>query len=275
MIGRMRSWLNDPVVTPTMAKAFVIAVAGAAVAAPFAAVAVPYLDFFNDMAVQYKVKPQMVWLPADAGLTPVSGDRPSAAHTIPREFVPYPFPDPAPSVAEQAGLALQPDNQQVAPAYRPPVATPAMLELGKRKFETTCIVCHGQYGFGDGSVVRAGFPTPPSLQAAQARNYPIGRLFHIATMGQNVMPGYATQLLPEERWAVVYYVRALQRAFPAPPAEPGPAPPTPEDAGSNAAAPTSSAAASARSPEPAPPASAGASPPVRPPSAEESPNATP
>ena len=38
MIGRMRSWLNDPVVTPTMAKAFVIAVAGAAVAAPFAAV---------------------------------------------------------------------------------------------------------------------------------------------------------------------------------------------------------------------------------------------
>jgi hypothetical protein len=63
-------------------------------------------------------------------------------------------------------------------------------------------------------VVRGGFPPPPSLLAQPARSYPLGRIFHLATVGQNVMPGYARQLRPRDRWAIAYYLRALQRAFP-------------------------------------------------------------
>ena len=219
MISRLKNWTENPSVTPTMAKAFVITAVAAALAAPLAVAALPYIEFFNDLAVQHKVKPQMTWTHTDPGRRPVPGDRQSVRGTIPREHLPYPFPDKATAAAEQAARALRADNPLIAPQYRPPRPTVAMLERGKTHFETYCIVCHGRYGSGDGPVISKGFPAPPSLLAAQARGYPLGRLFHIETVGQNVMPGYATQLRPDDRWAVVYYVRALQRAFPAPPGE--------------------------------------------------------
>ena len=54
---------------------------------------------------------------------------------------------------------------------------------------------------------------PPSLHALKTRNWSDGRMYHVITEGQNVMPGYSTQLEPDERWAIVHYVRALQRSF--------------------------------------------------------------
>jgi mono/diheme cytochrome c family protein len=37
-------------------------------------------------------------------------------------------------------------------------------------------------------------------------------IYHIITNGQNVMPSYASQVTREERWAIVNYIRVLQRA---------------------------------------------------------------
>jgi mono/diheme cytochrome c family protein len=53
---------------------------------------------------------------------------------------------------------------------------------------------------------------PPSLLSEKVRAWPDSRIFHIITRGQNLMPSYASQILPEDRWAAVHYVRALQRA---------------------------------------------------------------
>jgi mono/diheme cytochrome c family protein len=39
-----------------------------------------------------------------------------------------------------------------------------------------------------------------------------GHIFHVITKGQGVMPSYAQQVQPEDRWAVIHYIRALQRA---------------------------------------------------------------
>jgi mono/diheme cytochrome c family protein len=229
MMDRLRAWAAEPLITPTMVKAGAVTAAAVAVTIPFAIVALPYIDFFNDMAMQHKVKPQMAWTRSAPGGSAVPGDRDSVPGTIPREYLPYPFPDKSTAVAEEAGRELRVDNPRVAREYRPPPPTMEMLRHGKEQFETFCAVCHGTTGVGDGPVPKKGFPTPPSLLGPTARSHPIGRLFHIATMGQNAMPGYARQLTAADRWGVVYYVRALQRAYPAPP-EPADAGVVPTDA---------------------------------------------
>jgi mono/diheme cytochrome c family protein len=87
----------------------------------------------------------------------------------------------------------------------------ASLERGRKIFNTYCITCHGERGYGDGPVVDP-FPTPKSLQSDDMLRWKDGHLFHVITKGQGVMPSYAQQIQPEDRWAAIHYVRALQRA---------------------------------------------------------------
>ena len=117
--------------------------------------------------------------------------------------------------------------------------TPQNLARGRQVFENVCAVCHGPAGQGDGPII-GRFPNPPSLTAARAKGYPDGRIVHVIARGQGIMPSHAAQVLPEDRWRVVLYLRALQAAqAPAPPA-----PPAVEPAA--AAAPASAAGEVAR-----------------------------
>jgi mono/diheme cytochrome c family protein len=99
-------------------------------------------------------------------------------------------------------------------SLRNPVAmTRKGLERGQDLYATYCTPCHGEAGLGNGMVVADGkFPKPPSLTSRKLRAAQDGELYHIITNGQNMMPHYRSQLRPVERWAVVNYVRALQRA---------------------------------------------------------------
>jgi mono/diheme cytochrome c family protein len=100
----------------------------------------------------------------------------------------------------------------------PVVRSREALTNGRELFNVYCIVCHGKYGEGDGTVTslpnwpRPLYPRPPSLQSEKVRDYKDGQIFHIISMGQNTMPSYAEKLSPEERWQVVHYIRALYRA---------------------------------------------------------------
>lgn len=118
--------------------------------------------------------------------------------TVPMGFAPFPF-GPGPEEAARAGAQL---------ANRMP-PTRENLARGKKVFETICIVCHGPKGEGDGPII-GRFPNPPSLLAERARNLPDGRIYHIISRGQGIMPAHAVQVLPEDRWRVVLYVRLLQ-----------------------------------------------------------------
>jgi mono/diheme cytochrome c family protein len=87
------------------------------------------------------------------------------------------------------------------------------LRYGKLSYDTTCVVCHGEKGQGQGYVVgEQKYPLPPSLTTQRARNMTDGQIYYIITHGQARMWSYKSQLYPIERWAVVNYVRALQRA---------------------------------------------------------------
>jgi mono/diheme cytochrome c family protein len=91
------------------------------------------------------------------------------------------------------------------------------LELGQAKFEIYCKICHGAAADGNGvmkvrSAVEgdAAILTIANLQAPIYRAYPQGQIFDVITNGKNTMQGYGDKLSPEERWAVVAYLRALQ-----------------------------------------------------------------
>ena len=97
------------------------------------------------------------------------------------------------------------------------------LERGASIFANFCQPCHGSPGTGNGPVALRGFPAPPSLLADHAIKMKDGQMFHVLTYGQNNMPPYRTEILPEDRWKAILFVRSLQkegqpRAAPQPPA---------------------------------------------------------
>jgi hypothetical protein len=65
-------------------------------------------------------------------------------------------------------------------------------------------------GTGYGKIVERGYTRPPSYHISRLREAPVGRLFAIVSEGYGSMPSYAGQIPPEDRWAIVAYVRALQ-----------------------------------------------------------------
>ncbi len=95
-----------------------------------------------------------------------------------------------------------------APALPP--LTPGLLQRGQQRYDIYCLPCHGAVGDGDGPVVRRGFPRPPSYHQARLRTAPDRHFFDVITHGYGVMVPYADRVTPEDRWAIVAYVRALQ-----------------------------------------------------------------
>ena len=105
------------------------------------------------------------------------------------------------------GTGAGPDGKPLAQAPVP--ITAASLARGRDRFEIYCAVCHGLLGDGQSQVaLNMSLRKPPSLHAY--RDVPDGYIFRVITHGFGLMPSYATQLPPEDRWAVVGYVRALQ-----------------------------------------------------------------
>lgn len=88
--------------------------------------------------------------------------------------------------------------------------TPELLAHGREGFDAFCAECHGRIGDGRGMVVQRGFPQPPSYHLDRIRNAPLGHFFDVMTNGYGAMGAYATQVEPEERWAIAAYIRALQ-----------------------------------------------------------------
>ncbi len=85
------------------------------------------------------------------------------------------------------------------------------IERGRDRFQVYCSPCHGALGDGNGITKRYGMGATPSYHDPRIRALADGELFNTITAGKNTMQSYADKLTPEDRWAVVAYVRALQR----------------------------------------------------------------
>lgn len=94
--------------------------------------------------------------------------------------------------------------------------TDQVLARGQQRYNIYCSPCHGYTGEGNGMVVQRGFPAPPSFHSDQLRGMPPGFYFQVMTQGFGRMFPYASQVSPEDRWAIAAYIRALQLSQHAP-----------------------------------------------------------
>jgi len=92
----------------------------------------------------------------------------------------------------------------------PLALSPELMARGHERYDIYCSPCHGLAGYGDGMIVARGYRQPPSFHTDQLRSRPNGYLYDVITNGFASMPPYKAQIKPEDRWAIVAYVRALQ-----------------------------------------------------------------
>jgi mono/diheme cytochrome c family protein len=100
--------------------------------------------------------------------------------------------------------------------------TEKVLLRGQDRFNIYCALCHDRVGTGNGMIVQRGFTKPPNLHTDWSRGLalrgikvkltdaPVGYLYDVVSRGYGAMPDYAGHLKPDDRWAVIAYVRALQ-----------------------------------------------------------------
>ncbi len=101
----------------------------------------------------------------------------------------------------------------------PMEVTSRMMQRGRERYDIFCLPCHGYTGDGNGIVsqraesLREGIWIPPlSYHSDVIRSKPVGNLFNTISNGIRSMPAYGTQIGTEDRWAIVAYIRALQRS---------------------------------------------------------------
>ncbi len=156
-----------------------------------------------DMVKQPKYKPQrtnVLYADTRADRRPVEG-------TVARG-----------SVRDDDALHLGKVNGQWITAM-PIEVTAAVMHRGQQRFNIYCQPCHGLAGAGDGMIAKRadalqeGTWTPPSSYHTDlVRSRPVGHIFNTITNGIRNMPAYAEQIPVGDRWAIVAYVRALQRS---------------------------------------------------------------
>ncbi len=103
-------------------------------------------------------------------------------------------------------------QEEAASLVNPLPRTKEVFEVGRKAYHNRCEVCHGAIGNGVGSLTAAYGGKPANLQAQQFRDYPDGKIYWAIVNGKNAMPSHAADLTDAQRWSVVHYVRALQRA---------------------------------------------------------------
>jgi mono/diheme cytochrome c family protein len=88
----------------------------------------------------------------------------------------------------------------------------AFIKRGQGRFTIYCAPCHGALGDGNGITKSYGMLSTATYHDDRMRAMAEGEIFNTITHGKNTMMSYADKLSPDDRWAVVAYVRALQRA---------------------------------------------------------------
>ena len=89
--------------------------------------------------------------------------------------------------------------------------TAPLLETGRKEYDIHCAICHGLAGDGK-SLVATQMSLKPPADLHTKRAVTNGHIYQVIGEGWGLMGGYAAELSVTERWAVVAYVRALQRS---------------------------------------------------------------
>jgi mono/diheme cytochrome c family protein len=168
----------------------------------------PPLEVFPDMDRQPKFKPQA----PSAFFADGRADRPTPAGVVAYGRS-YTKADEKFLAADDHLYRGQNADGSYARGFPKTVTVDAqLLERGQQQYTIYCAPCHGAVGDGNGITKQYGMGATPTYHDDRLRGVPEGEIFHVITAGKGNMLSYADKLEPADRWAVVAYVRALQRA---------------------------------------------------------------
>jgi hypothetical protein len=168
----------------------------------------PSIELFPDMVRQNKVRPQT---PSDF-FTDQLSSRPipvgTVAHTAPY-FIDgkpvYAYEDSPVNTGRIPGTTnFIPDN--------PLPLTRQLLDRGEQRYQINCMPCHGPVGDGKGITSKYNMFSMANFHDQRLVNMADGEIFNTITYGKNLMGAYGPNVTVEDRWAIIYYVRALQRS---------------------------------------------------------------
>ncbi len=94
----------------------------------------------------------------------------------------------------------------------PKEVTMAVMAHGQERYQIFCSVCHGATGAGNGMAQKFGVSTVQSILQDRIRIMADGEIFNTITHGKNTMLGYGDRIPVPDRWAIIAYVRALQKS---------------------------------------------------------------
>jgi mono/diheme cytochrome c family protein len=165
----------------------------------------PPLEIFDDMVRQAKLRPQV----PNSFFNDGRSSQPHVAGTV------------AQRIGDQNNDTWQgtPKNTALVTgttnwvATIPVPVTTATMARGRERYNISCLPCHGAAGDGNGITKKIGaMAVVANLHDQRIAKLPDGELFHVISQGRNLMQGYAANIEINDRWAIVAYVRALQRA---------------------------------------------------------------
>jgi len=184
----------------------------------------PPIEIFPDMVRQAKVKAQA---PSDF-YADGRGARDHVSGTVPIGYS-QPLDKPQSNDSAQGGATMGSPYQVVVFEGRenyantgktgtnwgnglPFTATLATLERGRERYQIQCAVCHGATGTGNGIATKYGLVGVANLQQQRLREMTDGEIYNTIVNGKNTMLGYGSTIQLPDRWAIVAYIRALQRS---------------------------------------------------------------
>lgn len=157
----------------------------------------PPIELFPDMDRQPKLRPQV----ANSFFEDGKSSRQFIAGTIARGDR---FEDVPANTGKQSGTTNFVDSIPVE-------VTPALLRRGQQRFNINCSPCHGAQGDGNGITKRIGaMGVVADLHDPRILKMADGELFNTITYGKNLMGAYGANVVIEDRWAIIAYLRTLQ-----------------------------------------------------------------
>ena len=157
----------------------------------------PPLEVFPDMKRQPKLRPQKV--------SSFFADRRTSRLTVAGAI-------PVNALLEDTPLASGhvPGTTNFV-EINPLPMTAQLLDRGAKRYAIYCSPCHSPVGDGNGVITKYGLLRAGNYHEPRIVRMADGEIFNTVTHGKNQMPSYASQIPVQDRWAIIAYIRALER----------------------------------------------------------------
>jgi len=168
----------------------------------------PPIELFPDMDRQPKLRPQAhnsFFTDQLSSRLPVEGTVARSKPVVVEGREVYPFEDTPLNTGRVPGTTNFVETLPLPMSEQ-------LLARGQQRYTINCSPCHGAAGDGKGVTAKYNMLAMANFHDARLVKMPDGEFFNTITYGKNLMGAYGANVTVMDRWAIVAYVRALERS---------------------------------------------------------------